>query len=112
MKKTILVIFMSFFLADCGFMTESYGLFMDDEGRRGLFTPRPFQMRGIPQGDDSYSRGFRDGCNISIGMIGSGLHRMDGFGYDPNRGIEDKDYYLGYRTGDFYCAYYLDSDPI
>lgn len=75
-------------------------------GRHSMWTPKPLMLtRGIPQGNDSYSIGFRDGCNTMLGVVGSAMLRMHGSDYDVNRGIEDKDYYLGVRMGQAYCTY-------
>lgn len=67
----------------------------------------------VPEGDDSYSVGFRDGCDSSLGMGGAGMvSATNDFTYDANRGIEDKKYYEGYRSGANYCLFFLDSGPI
>ncbi len=80
-------------------------------GKHRFWTPRPPTLT-MPEGDDAYSQGFRDGCNVALGIVGSGLLRMHAFGYDPNWGAQDKDYYLGYNTGNNYCTFYLDPDPL
>ena len=85
----------------CSFSHEKLG------GRHGLFTPSPMFMN-LPQDDSDYSQGFRDGCNQAISITGSGLMRMHGWQYDVNRGIENKDYYSGFRAGTSACVYYLD----
>lgn len=92
-------------LASCADTYQNFGKHKWD-------TPAPLFLRGIPQGDDSYSLGFRDGCNTMMGVIGSGMLRMHEFSQDINRSIEDKDYYLGYRLGQNYCTYYIDNDPL
>ena len=67
----------------------------------------------LPEGDDPYSVGFRDGCDSSLGMAGAGpVGSTNNFSFDPNRGIEDKKYYDGYRMGANYCLYFLDPGPI
>ena len=67
----------------------------------------------LPQGDDSYSVGFRDGCDSSLGIVGGGtVASTNDFSMDANRGIEDRDYYEGYQMGANYCTYYLDPGPI
>ncbi|NDF12554.1 MAG: hypothetical protein EB060_07075 [Proteobacteria bacterium] len=78
----------------------------------GAFSPHPFQMRNIPSGDDSYSVGWRDGCQTFTGAVGEGLLRTQPFSYDINRALEDSDYYKGWRAGMTYCTYYTDYDPI
>lgn len=75
------------------------------------YSPRPFLLRNIPGGDDSYSTGFRDGCSTTINF-GVGLVRSHPFAYDVTRGLKDKEYYAGYRAGTVYCVYYADVDPL
>ncbi len=77
-------------------------------GRWSTWTPRPYQMRNIPQGDDSYSLGFRDGCNTGIGLVGSAMLQNHDFSYDAARALEDKDYAQGFRAGQGYCVGYVD----
>jgi hypothetical protein len=62
-------------------------------------------------GYDSYSIGWRDGCNTYTGIIGEGLLRNYDYAMDNNRALKDKDYYLGFRVGQDYCTYYLDKEP-
>ncbi len=81
-------------------------------GRHGLFTPKPFFMAGLPQGDDSYSIGMRDGCNTAVGTIGSSMLRNHELSLDVNRGIEDRQYYLGYNTGWNFCTFHLSAGPL
>ncbi len=67
----------------------------------------------LPDGDDPYSTGFRDGCDSSFGIAAAGPVRTSSdFSYDANRGIEDKKYYDGYRMGSNYCLYFLDPGPL
>lgn len=83
------------------------------QGRHAFWTPEPLFMANLPDGDDSYSQGFRDGCNTAIGSTGSAMLRSaHDIAFDVNRGIEDRDYYRGYRIGNNYCTYYVDSDPL
>ncbi len=81
-------------------------------GRDTFWTPEPAFLDGIPEGDDSYSQGFRDGCNTFTGFVASGFPRGHDFAYDAERGIKDRDYYVGYRIGSDYCTYYSDYDPL
>jgi hypothetical protein len=78
----------------------------------GLLEPRPLLMRNIPNGDDPYAQGWRDACQTFVGIIGSGMLKMEPFAYDPERGVYDKEYYKGWRDGITYCTYYTDYDPI
>ncbi len=77
----------------------------------GMFSPMPFYLRGIPDGNDSFSEGWRDGCNTYMGFTGSGLLQMRGFTYDIERSLKDKPYAAGYREGANICMYYNDTRP-
>lgn len=99
------------FLAAIGlFSCKPY--FEDGKHKPFGFGPSVMLLRGLPDGDTSYDQGFRDGCNTAIGITGSGMHRTYGFEYDVNRGIEDKEYYRGFRMGTSACVYYLDVDVL
>ncbi len=107
--KAIMVTSFALFVTSCSYMQQDY---FKSKGRHSYFSGQPLFMANLPQGDDSYSQGVRDGCNTAVGQIGSGYLRSFGMAYDPNRGLEDQDYYMGYRIGNNYCTYYLDPDPL
>jgi len=80
----------------------------DDNGRPGFMSPNTLFLRNLPQGDDNYSMGFRDGCYNFMGQNGFGLLRM----YDRPLRVEDNLltdnlYQQGYRHGDRYCGVYV-----
>jgi len=83
-------------------------------GRPGAMTMRPAHMGDMPNGDDSYSQGVRDGCNTAISVVGTGIMQTtyDQTYYDFDKSIKDPDYYKGRRLGFDYCTYYQDPDPI
>lgn len=87
---------------------SDYGI---TKGKHHFWTPAPPWLR-IPEGDDSYSQGVRDGCNTFLETVGETGLKMHNFAYDVNRGIEDRDYYIGFRMGMDYCTYYVDVDPL
>lgn len=82
-------------------------------GREGMMTPRPHRMGQMPQGDDPYSQGVRDGCNTAIGVLGTGpiTTMYDDIYYDFDKTVNDSDYYKGRTLGFNYCSYYQDPDP-
>ena len=80
-------------------------------GRHSMWTPKPLFLT-MPEGDDSYSIGFRDGCNTMIGAIGSAMLRNHNVAYDPNRGLQDNEYYRGYAIGRSHCTYFIDNSPL
>lgn len=83
-------------------------------GRHGPFTPAPFLIGDMPDGDDDYSQGFRDGCNTSHSIIGTALMSAtyDDIYYDVEKSIKSDEYYKGRTIGHNYCNYYNDTNPI
>lgn len=79
---------------------------------RSFWAPRPAFLQGIPDDDSNYSQGVRDGCAQAMGSVGEGMPRIYGFAYDPNRGIEDREYYRGYVIGQNHCTYFINIEPI
>jgi hypothetical protein len=65
-------------------------------------------MRGLPDGNDSYSTGFRDGCNTYQAIIGTGPLQMKAYQWDNLRELEDAAYAKGISDGRAYCTHYLD----
>lgn len=77
----------------------------------GTLSPLPPLMRNIPQGQDSFSQGWRDGCNSYLSFTGSGFIQARDFTYDINRSLTDKMYASGFREGASLCMYYTDTRP-
>ncbi|MBL0319493.1 MAG: hypothetical protein IPP74_09450 [Alphaproteobacteria bacterium] len=75
-----------------------------------LMAPARLFLRGLPQGDDSYSQGLRDGCETFLGIVGSGTLRLLPSKIDGFRLTEDPAYARGYVDGQTYCTHYLDWD--
>ncbi len=82
-------------------------------GKESALTMRPAYLGEMPQGDDSYSKGVRDGCNTSIAVVGTGpmAEQYDDIYYDFDK-TNDQDYYRGRTLGFNYCTYYQDPDPL
>lgn len=59
----------------------------------------------MPEGDDDFSVGFRDGCQTGSGIIGESVMRVYGMSYDVEKGIENQQYYKGYKTGFNTCVF-------
>lgn len=79
-----------------------------------MFTMRPAHLGKMPQGDDSYSQGVRDGCNTAISVVGAGPMQSgyEDTYYDFDKTISDPEYYKGRTVGFNYCTYYQDPDPM
>ena len=96
-------------LSGCSVMPDMSEVFSPREF--GQSSPMPAYLRNIPEGKDSFSVGWRDGCNTYLGFTGSGLVQMRGFTYDINRSLTDKEYTSGFREGANLCMYYTDTRP-
>ncbi len=117
MIKRISIIALLLLVSGC-YGGKMLGNFLDQERPTdlpttfgGSMSPRPLFMSNLPGGDDSYSTGFREGCQTTI-SYGEGMLRMYDFAYDIDRGLKDKEYYAGYRAGTVYCTYFADVDPL
>jgi hypothetical protein len=105
MKKTISLLALASLLAltACDTIAEN--------GKPGFSSPKPFLLNGLPQGNDNYSEGFRDGCHNAIGHNGFGMQRI--FTKPPRAQDElymDALYRRGYRDGDRHCGVYVNHD--
>ena len=81
---------------------------LDEGAKPGLFSPKPLFLRNLPQGEDRYSIGFRDGCYNIMGQTGFGLIRMYDRPINPNKNfITNEQYQQGFRQGDRYCGVYV-----
>jgi hypothetical protein len=90
------------------------GCFQDVSGnaKAGIFTPNPPFLKNLPQGDDSFSLGFREGCYNAIGQEGYGMMRMFDKPVNYDMASTEKLYVDGYRHGDRYCSAYVNKDMI
>jgi hypothetical protein len=98
--RTFLFMLCMIILSSCGFTKN-----MTSEGF-SFFQPRPLFMKMIDD-PSTWGQGWRDGCQSVIGLPGDGALRLNDFKYDINRGIEDKEYYAGFRAGSDTCVHYI-----
>ncbi len=79
-----------------------------------MLTATPAFIGKLPQGDDPYSQGVRDGCNTAISIVGSGFldSSYDDIYYDFDKSVSNPDYYKGRTLGFNYCTQYLSFEPI
>lgn len=83
---------------------------IQDRGDYLPFNPRRTVIKGLPDGEDSYSQGFRDGCQTHMGIVGSGTLRLLPERIFPERLINDPVYLRGFNDGADYCWARLDWD--
>ena len=81
-----------------------------DQTQDTIFRPNRLLLRNLPQGQDSYSQGFRDGCETYLGIVGAGALRLLPEHVDGWRLTEDRVYARAFADGGTYCTFYLDWD--
>lgn len=102
MKKSLKIITLTLLI------TSSLSACINLDGSE-KYAPQPFQLRNLPEGNDSFSQGFRDGCYNFVGQMGFGAMRF----YDaPVKVgfIYDNLYRQGYEHGDRYCGVYVNKN--
>lgn len=102
MKKIITIIASLLLLSSCG---SAIG----ERGPLGIASPMPLFMRGLPQGSDAFSTGFREGCYHFVGQNGYGLQRVYDYSVEPEY-LTNKQYRLGYKHGSRYCGVYINKE--
>lgn len=75
-----------------------------------ILSPGPLLLHNLPQGDDSYSQGYRDGCETFVGIVGTGVLRMLPSTIDGWRLTSDSVYARGFSDASSHCTFYLDWD--
>ena len=75
------------------------------------FVPNPFLLKSLPQGNDSFSQGFRDGCYNFIGQMGYGIMRFHNVPVQVGY-IYDNLYRQGYEHGDRHCSVFVNKGTI
>ncbi len=104
MNKNIMVtsiILSQFFTAGCSSMVDSAGY--------PSFGPMPLLLRNLPQGNDIYALGFRNGCYSQVGIDGVGPLRMySTHSPNPPESLRYPELYrLAYTNGSEYCGPYV-----
>lgn len=68
-------------------------------------------LYGVPEGNDSFSQGWRDGCDTSLATVGTGSLRLVEEKINRNtvrRMTTDELYDKGFNVGSGYCTNFLD----
>lgn len=102
-QRTLLALLMLCLLASCAMPEKN--MLPDWLGYKRVL------LRGAPQGDDSFSQGWRDGCDTSLATVGTGTLRLvkqKMNGAIAEHLVNDPLYEKGYSTGSGYCANFLD----
>ncbi|MBL6784674.1 MAG: hypothetical protein ISQ32_00020 [Rickettsiales bacterium] len=105
MKQILGIIILAFFCSSC--VTEAFS-FPKSWGWGSK--PRYFMMRGMPERDDDYTRGFRDGCQSSFAMVAQGAVRSLETKYDGWKMTTNRLYAAGFVDGEEHCTYVYDWD--
>lgn len=116
MKNICLMIVTLALLSSCGNMMQGksnipgYTKFFGQKRDMNKLETRRIFLRGIPDGDDSYSTGFRNGCDTFAAVTGEGLVRTVPEKIDPERLLSDQQYLRGFEDGKEHCTYFFDWD--
>lgn len=95
--------------SSCSLFIESY-----PSSWHNGFKPRPLTgVRGFPQTDSEYGKGFKDGCHSSYDVIAKGaLSDLNEKRYDFKRMQKSPDYNTGWWDGMEQCTYIMDHDVL
>ena len=105
MKKTLFTLMILAVVTGCTTLGPN--------GKLGFTSPNYLFLRNLPQGDDAYSVGFREGCYNFIGQVGYGMARFyDAAPSNDPAMITDKLYKMGYMHGDRHCVVYANKGII
>ena len=76
--------------------------------------PRPLTgVRGFPETDTEYGKGFKDGCGSAWDAVAKGLlSDINDKKYDFKRSQQSPDYSTGWWDGFEQCTYILDWDVV
>ncbi len=76
--------------------------------------PRPLTgVRGFPEADTEYGKGFRDGCNSAWDSVTKGLlSDINNKRYDFKRMQKSSDYNTGWWDAYEQCTYIVDHDVV
>lgn len=81
---------------------------VDDPNDPSIFVPERDKIRGAPMGNDSYSVGWRAGCQVNLSLVGAGTMRLLKEHVDPEKLSTDKMYLRGYMDGTNFCQDRMD----
>ena len=105
MKNPSIFILLALFLSSC--VTEVFS--MPKSWNWGS-KPRYFMMRGLPDSDDDYTKGFSDGCQSAFAMVAQGAVRSLDTKYDGWKMTTNRLYSAGFVDGEEHCTYVYDWD--
>ncbi len=76
------------------------------------FKPKPYQQQPIQNApadpDDSYSQGYKAGCQTMSSAVAEGLYRIRGSNIDPDMLTTNAWYLRGYNDGSSACTFVFD----
>ena len=71
-------------------------------------SPENTDISGYEGQDESYERGYQDGCQTATSAIGEGLSRVRGYKIDANELAYNAWYLRGFQDASLYCTFSLD----
>ncbi|MDB2415429.1 hypothetical protein N9W34_06630 [Rickettsiales bacterium] len=94
--------------------TERHSHVPDDRLQERTMEVGPENMSGermitaYDGNEDSYGKGFQDGCDTFTGIVGAGLERTISPKYRPEQMVEDPWYLRGFQDGSSFCTFRMD----
>lgn len=58
--------------------------------------------------EDSYGKGYEDGCRTYMDVVGNGLYRVMGSAFDADRMLNDSWYLRGFQDAASFCTFRTD----
>lgn len=101
--KLIMIICLLILTSSCNKFYQGY--------YKSPLKPFPLYLKNLPQGNDSFSKGYREGCINIVGQSGSGLLRIYDKSKDPQM-LSDDLYNQAYRLAERQCGAFIDNEVI
>ncbi|MBT4921480.1 MAG: hypothetical protein HON23_00510 [Rickettsiales bacterium] len=105
MNRSIILILLTTFCSSC--VTEAFSY---PKAWNWGSKPRYFMMRGMPDQDDDYTKGYADGCQSNFTMVAQGAVRSLSPQYDGWKLTTNRLYAAGFVDGEEHCTYAYDWD--
>lgn len=108
MMRNFLLISMLLFMSSCWLFAEPMPKSWEWGAR-----PRPLTgVRGFPETDTDYGKGFKNGCMLGWDSSSKGLKDLSVPELDPAMMAHNPDYNVGWWDGYEQCVYILDWDVL
>jgi hypothetical protein len=103
-KNKIITILIIIFISSCESMPETWDWGMQARPLTGV--------RNFPPSDTDYGKGFKDGCESTLSVVGKGWVDATTPKMNPVLMTKNPDYASGWWDGHEQCTYILDWDVL